>query len=315
MRLICGAVRLPPPRGSVGRGSRAATRKSRRRLRRPPGTVSKQRGWRARLPQRRTWSRDPLGEKSRGLAQDQVLVFEPLHLALEAQHLGFIRFLLGQRLSRASGQLLIAPLAQLARTDIQLRSDVGEWQATLDQALNRLGLILAGEPPPGSFLCHSILLGCLGSLQNPPLHRGKPTRLCSEQDFIGQRVVEAHQSLDEWPDLNAQRFSPCAISIRGNAAAASLELRDERIVFGTDQRRELPLREAARLSQLFQEPPAFSTQPLDFLRIQALAMSIHGEGAFLRALNALFWPVQRTTYRPAHRAMSRSIPRCNTPLR
>ena len=35
----------------------------------------------------------------------------------------------------------------------------------------RLGLILAGEPPPGSFLCHSILLGCSGSLQNPPLHR------------------------------------------------------------------------------------------------------------------------------------------------
>src|SRR3982751_1109197 len=49
--------------------------------------------------------------KSRGLAQDQVLVFEPLHLALEAQPVGFIRFLLGQRLSRASRKLLIAPLA------------------------------------------------------------------------------------------------------------------------------------------------------------------------------------------------------------
>src|SRR3954468_22306784 len=32
-----------------------------------------------RVQARRTWSRDPLGEKSRGLAQDQVLVFEPLH--------------------------------------------------------------------------------------------------------------------------------------------------------------------------------------------------------------------------------------------
>src|SRR4051812_39893078 len=158
-------------------GSRAARRKSQRRLRRRPGTASQRHGWRAQLPQRRTWSRDPLGEKSGGLAQDQVLVLEPLHLALEAQHLGFIRLLLGQRLSRASRKLLIAPLAQLARADIQLRSDVGEWQATLDQALNRLGLILAGEPPPGSLLCHSILLGCLGSLQNPPLHRGKPRGL------------------------------------------------------------------------------------------------------------------------------------------
>src|SRR5829696_8848737 len=156
-------------------GSRAARRKSRRRLHRRPGTALQRHGWRAQLPQRRTCSRDPLGEKSRGLAQDQVLVLEPLHLALEAQHLGFIRLLLGERLSRASGQLLIAPLAQLARTDIQLRSDVSEWQATLNHTLNRLGLILAGEPPPGSLLCHSILLGCLGSLQNPPFRGRKST--------------------------------------------------------------------------------------------------------------------------------------------
>src|SRR3954451_8740539 len=106
-------------------GSRAATRKSQRRLRRRPGTASQRHGWRAQLPQRQTWSRDPLGEKSRGLAQDQVLLFEPLHLALEAQHLGFIRLLLGERLGRAGRKLLIAPLAPLARADSQLRLDVG----------------------------------------------------------------------------------------------------------------------------------------------------------------------------------------------
>src|SRR5215213_4408664 len=166
-------------------GSRAAKRKSQRRLHRRPGTASQRHGWPARLPQRRTCSCDPPGEKSRGLAQDQVLVLEPLHLAPEAKHFGFIRFLLGQRLSRASRKLLIAPLAELARADIQLRRDVGEWQATLDQALNRLGLILAGKPPPGSRLCHSILLGCLGSLQNPPLHRGKPTRRLATIPGIG----------------------------------------------------------------------------------------------------------------------------------
>src|SRR3954453_6639976 len=157
-------------------GSRAARRKSQRRLRRRPGTGSQRHGWLAQLPQRRTWSRDPLGEKSRGLAQDQVLVFEPLHLAAEAEHLRFIRFLLGQRLSGARRKLLIAPLAQLARADIQLRSDVGEWPTALNHTLNRLCLILAGEPPPGSFLGHSILLGGLGSVQNPPRHRGKPSR-------------------------------------------------------------------------------------------------------------------------------------------
>src|SRR3954447_21665643 len=87
--------------------------------------------------------------QSGGLAQDQVLVLEPLHLALEAQHLGFIRLLLGERLSRASGQLGIAPLAQLARAHTQLRSDVSEWQATLDHTLNRLGLVLPRKSSPG----------------------------------------------------------------------------------------------------------------------------------------------------------------------
>src|SRR3954447_16920346 len=227
MRLICGAVRLPPPRGSVGRGSRAATRKSRRRLRRPPGTVSKQRGWRARLPQRRTCSRDPLGEKSRGLAQDQVLVFEPLHLAAEPQHLGFIRFLLGQRLSRASRKLLIAPLAQLARAHIQLRSDVGEGQATLDQALNRLGLILAGEPPPGSFLGHSILLGGLGSLQNAPRHRGKPTLALMQSVALGVRrlIWDFGYGIEPEMHRNIARATPMAAVLLTSLIWVGVQLR------------------------------------------------------------------------------------------
>src|SRR4051812_15096424 len=205
-------------------GSSAATRKSQRRLRRRPGTASQWHGWLARLPQRQTWSRDPLGEKSRGLAQDQVLFFEPLHLALEAQHLGFIRFLLGQRLSRASGQLLIAPLAQLARADIQLRRDVGEWQATLDQALNRLGLILAGKPPPGSRLCHSILLGCLGSLQNPPLHRGKPTQ--SVVCFIGVSAPVTSEFLARGSARHSsegQAIQPC-LGVRSTSQSIGLRV-------------------------------------------------------------------------------------------
>src|SRR5215207_2453700 len=155
--------------------SRVARRKSQRRLHRRPGTVSKRYGGPAQLPQRRTWSRDPPGEKSSGLAQDLDLLFEPLDFSPEAQHLGLIRFLLGERLGRAGCELLITPLAQLARAHIKLSGYVGYGLAALEQMLNRLGLVLARKPSSSSSLCHSALLGCSGSLQNPPLQRGRST--------------------------------------------------------------------------------------------------------------------------------------------
>jgi hypothetical protein len=58
-----------------------------------------------------------------------------------------------------------------ARAHIQLRSDVGQRPPALDHTLNRLGLVLARKAPSGPPFCHSILLGCWGSFQNPPLHR------------------------------------------------------------------------------------------------------------------------------------------------
>src|SRR3954447_17573513 len=48
-------------------------------------------------------------------------------------------------------------------------SQLSQWLAALDQALNRLDLVLPRKPSPGSSVCHSALLGCSGSLQNPPL--------------------------------------------------------------------------------------------------------------------------------------------------
>src|SRR5215218_1291281 len=155
-------------------GSRAATRKSQRRSRRRPGTASQRHGWRAQLPQRRTWSRDPPSKKSGSFPEDLDFLFEPLDLAPEPLGLGLLGFAGGERLSRARGQLLIAPLAQLPRADIQFSGDIGQRPATLDQALNRLDLILTRKPPPGSFVCHLALLGCSGSLQSPPLRGGKP---------------------------------------------------------------------------------------------------------------------------------------------
>src|SRR4051812_47487921 len=156
-------------------GSRAARRKSRRRLHRRPGTALQRHGWLARLPQRQTWSRDPPREKSGSFPEDLDFLFEPLDLTPEPLGLGLLGFAGGERLSRARGQLFIAPLAQLARTDIQFSGDIGQRPATLDQALNRLGLILTRKPSPGSSVCHFALLGCSGSLQNPPLRGGKPS--------------------------------------------------------------------------------------------------------------------------------------------
>src|SRR5215207_5784937 len=91
--------------------------------------------------------------KSRSFPEDLDFLFEPLDLAPETLGLGLLGFAGGERLSRARGQLFIAPLAQLPRADIQFSGDIGQRPATLDQALNRLGLILTGKPSPGSSVC------------------------------------------------------------------------------------------------------------------------------------------------------------------
>src|SRR3954464_8568334 len=115
------------------------------------------------------------GEKSGSFPEDLALLFEPLDLAPEPLGLGLLGFAGGERLSRASGQLFITPLAQLPRADIQFSGDVRQRPAALDQALNRLGLILTRKPSPRSSVGHFSLLGCSGSLQNPPLRGGKST--------------------------------------------------------------------------------------------------------------------------------------------
>src|SRR3954467_7632254 len=109
------------------------------------------------------------GRKSGSFPEDLDFLFEPLDLTPEAQHLGLLGFAGSERLSRARRELLVAPLAQLPRADIQFSGDVRHRPAALDQALNRLGLILARKPSPRSSVCHFSLLGCSGSLQNPPL--------------------------------------------------------------------------------------------------------------------------------------------------
>src|ERR687885_735548 len=74
-----------------------------------------------------------------------------------------------QRLRRAGRRVLVAPPAQLAGAQPQLGRDLAQPFAALEQPLDRLGLELGGEPPPGPLLRHPALLGCPGSLANPPL--------------------------------------------------------------------------------------------------------------------------------------------------
>src|SRR5205085_9899715 len=98
---------------------------------------------------------------------------QPLDLALEPLGLGLLRLAGSQRLRRAGRQVLVAPPAQLAGAQPQLGRDLAQPLAAVQQPLDRLGLELGGEPPPGPLLRHPALLRCSGSLANPPLIRGR----------------------------------------------------------------------------------------------------------------------------------------------
>src|SRR3954454_17218054 len=76
--------------------------------------------------------------KSGSFPEDLDFLFEPLDLPPEPLGLGLLGFAGGERLSRARGQLFMAPLAQLPRADSLFTANTGRRPATLDQALNRL---------------------------------------------------------------------------------------------------------------------------------------------------------------------------------
>src|SRR3954454_6797505 len=118
-------------------------------------------------------SRDPPGEKSRGLPEDLDLLLEPLHLAPQPLGLGLLGLAGGQRLRRAGRQVLVAPSAQLPGAPAELGRDLAQPLAAVQQTPDRLRLELGGEPPPLLPLRHPTLLRCSGSLANPPLRRGR----------------------------------------------------------------------------------------------------------------------------------------------
>src|SRR3954468_9526158 len=122
----------------------------------------------ARPIRRRTSSRDPPGDKSRRLAEDLHLLFEALHLALQSLRFRLLRLADGQCLGRAGRQVLGAPLAELPGANAKLRRHLRQPLVAVQQPLHRLRLELPREAPSGSPLRHPSLLGCLGSLANPP---------------------------------------------------------------------------------------------------------------------------------------------------
>src|ERR671929_134245 len=81
----------------------------------------------------------------------------------------------GQCFGRTGRELFIAPLAQLPRAEAKLGGDIRQRLAAVEEMLNGLRLELTSKPSPGPLLRHAILLGSSGSLQNPPLPRGKST--------------------------------------------------------------------------------------------------------------------------------------------
>src|SRR4051794_32792247 len=69
--------------------------------------------------------------------------------------------------------MLGAPLAELPGANAKLRRSLRQPLAAVQQPLHRLRLELPREAPSGSPLRHPSLLGCRGSLANPPAPGGK----------------------------------------------------------------------------------------------------------------------------------------------
>src|SRR4051794_1456562 len=169
----------------------------------------------ARRRRRRTGSRDPPGEKSGGLLEDLDLLLEPLVLALQPLQLGLLGLAGGQRLRRAGRQVLVAPPAQLPGAQAELRRDLAQPLAAVQQAPDRLGLELGGEPPPLLPLRHPTLLRCSGSLANPPLLRGRSS-LCTGR--TPRPYATAAQDRARPHHLVLAQGRPCARRARSHPA-------------------------------------------------------------------------------------------------
>src|SRR4051812_568733 len=95
--------------------------------------------------------------------------------ALQSVGFHLTRVGVGMGLCRAGRQVLGAPLAELPGANVKLRRYLRQPLAAVQQPLHCLRLELPREAPSGSPRRHPSLLGCLGSLANPPAPGGKST--------------------------------------------------------------------------------------------------------------------------------------------
>src|SRR4051812_14108959 len=93
--------------------------------------------------------------------------------ALQSVGFHLTRVGVGMGLCRAGRQVLGVPLAELPGANVKLRRYLRQPLAAVQQPLHCLRLELPREAPSGSRLRHPSLLGCLGSLANPPAPGGK----------------------------------------------------------------------------------------------------------------------------------------------
>src|SRR3712207_1488709 len=79
---------------------------------------------------------------------------------------------------RSSAWIHGAPRAQLTGADAEFRRHLRQPLVAVQQPLHRLRLELPREAPSSPPRRHLALLGCLGSLANPPAPGGSPTPAC-----------------------------------------------------------------------------------------------------------------------------------------
>src|SRR5689334_13188943 len=89
-----------------------------------------------------------------GPLEDLVLLLQPLVLALQPGQLRCFGLLSGQGLGGAGRQTLVAPRPELVGVDAELGRHLLQGLAALLEPLDRLGLVLGGEPPPLALLRH-----------------------------------------------------------------------------------------------------------------------------------------------------------------
>src|SRR5689334_12115202 len=130
-----------------------------------------------------------------GPLEDLVLLLQPLVLALQPGQLRCFGLLSGQGLGGAGRQTLVAPRPELVGVDAELGRHLLQGLAALLEPLDRLGLVLGGEPPPLALLRHRPLpVLAEPTLRRCPSSQGRLTARKSQRSVSARQVRECHKN-------------------------------------------------------------------------------------------------------------------------